>query len=373
MNKRIEDIECLRAVAVIAVVIHHANGNLFTALSPGLATFYTYFGGWFGVDLFFAISGFVIARDLLPRLAATASWREAMSLVFSFWLRRAFRLFPAAWLWLCIILVLCTWFNQSGVFGSWQANWEATVAGVLQFANVRFVQTFGRSEYGVSFSYWSLSHEEQFYMLLPLLALLLRRYLTVALLAIALLQMLSTRNLWMMAFRTDALALGVLLALWEPSAAYREIKAWLGARRAWAMLLQLCALLGLAFMASDAMQQIGLRLGVIATLAVILVWVASCDLHVFPLGGTLREVFLWIGARSYGIYLVHIPVFFAIREVLSRTGQSSNVFLTSPFILAMAASTLIAIVSQINFKVVELPWRSRGQKLAKWILVSRVP
>ena len=210
-------------------------------------------------------------------------------------------------------------------------------------------------------------------MLLPLLALLLRRYLTVALLAIALLQMLSTRNLWMMAFRTDALALGVLLALWEPSAAYREIKAWLGARRAWAMLLQLCALLGLAFMASDAMQQIGLRLGVIATLAVILVWVASCDLHVFPLGGTLREVFLWIGARSYGIYLVHIPVFFAIREVLSRTGQSSNVFLTSPFILAMAAATLIAIVSQINFKVVELPWRSRGQKLAKWILVSRVP
>jgi len=43
MNKRIEDIECLRAVAVIAVVIHHANGNLFTALSPGLATFYPIF------------------------------------------------------------------------------------------------------------------------------------------------------------------------------------------------------------------------------------------------------------------------------------------------------------------------------------------
>ena len=372
MNKRIEDIECLRAVAVIAVVIHHANGNLFTALSPGMAAFYSYFGGWFGVDLFFVISGFVIARDLLPRLRAAKSWRETRSVVLSFWLRRAFRLLPAAWLWLCIILVLCTWCNQSGVFGTWQANWEATIAGLLQFANVRFAQSFGRIEYGVSFSYWSLSLEEQFYVVLPLLALLLRRYLTVVLVAIAIFQMVSSRDLWMMAFRTDALALGVLLAIWESSATYRAMKGLLCAHRFWAMLLQLCAMLSLTFIASDAMQNVALRFGMIAALAGVLVWVASCDLQIFPLGGLPREALLWIGARSYGIYLVHIPVFFVIRELLSRSEPSAAIFLGSPFALATAAAILIAVVCQVNLRLVELPFRNRGQELAKMLLRNPV-
>src|SRR5690554_7448281 len=65
---RIADLEMLRGLAVIGVVIHHARDNLFTWSSPGLERLATYFGGWVGVDLFFAISGFVIARTLLPQL-----------------------------------------------------------------------------------------------------------------------------------------------------------------------------------------------------------------------------------------------------------------------------------------------------------------
>ena len=69
MNRKILDIEVLRGIAVLFVVIHHANQNLLSWPNPGLAQFYAYFGGAIGVDLFFAISGFVIARDLLPKLA----------------------------------------------------------------------------------------------------------------------------------------------------------------------------------------------------------------------------------------------------------------------------------------------------------------
>src|SRR5690606_16205729 len=65
---RILDIEVLRALAVIGVVVHHARDNLFTWTSPGLERLAVYFGGWVGVDLFFVISGFVIARSLLPQL-----------------------------------------------------------------------------------------------------------------------------------------------------------------------------------------------------------------------------------------------------------------------------------------------------------------
>ena len=173
MSRRIEDIEVLRGVAVLAVVLHHSIGNLFTWTTPGLSRFSAYFSGAFGVDLFFAISGFVIARDLVPRLQAATGSDMAFRITVAFWIRRAWRLLPSAWTWLALTLVAVVLFNQSGVFGGFRTNLEATVAGVLQVANLRFAETFGRSEYGASFVYWTLSLEEQFYLILPLLVLVL--------------------------------------------------------------------------------------------------------------------------------------------------------------------------------------------------------
>ena len=57
----ITDLDLLRAVSVIAIVVHHAKDNLFEWSSPNLERFYSYFGGSFGPDLFFAISGFMYA------------------------------------------------------------------------------------------------------------------------------------------------------------------------------------------------------------------------------------------------------------------------------------------------------------------------
>ena len=157
MKKRIDDIEVLRGFAVLFVVVHHASDNLLTWTSPALTRFYTYFGGWFGVDLFFAISGFVIARDLVPRLQVSTNNISALQITLAFWLRRAWRLLPSAWLWLGIILLATVIFNQSGAFGTFRANFEATIAAITQVANVRFAESFMRWEYGASFVYWSLS------------------------------------------------------------------------------------------------------------------------------------------------------------------------------------------------------------------------
>src|SRR5690606_29439761 len=224
MKKRIYDIELLRGFAVLFVVIHHAADNLFTWSTPGLTRFYTYFGGWFGVDLFFAISGFVIARDLAPRLQQRNGAAHTLNITLAFWVRRAWRILPSAWLWLAIILLASLAFHQSGVFGTFRTNFEASIAGVLQVANIRFAETFMRSEYGTSFVYWSLSLEEQFYLLFPLLILLSRRLLPYLLLALVLIQIFSVRSVMLMSFRTDALALGILLALWTQHSSYLLIK-----------------------------------------------------------------------------------------------------------------------------------------------------
>ena len=165
---KIADIELLRGMAVIFVLIEHLPLNLFPWMSGQGTRLYYYFGFWTGVDLFFAISGFVITRSLLPMLEMTSGAAAFFNATLSFWVRRAWRLLPSAWLWLAIILVLSLAFNHSHAFWSFRANLEATVAAVLDVANFRILLVYGKSEPGVAFPYWSLSLEEQFYILLPI-------------------------------------------------------------------------------------------------------------------------------------------------------------------------------------------------------------
>lgn len=65
-GKRILDIELLRGLAVLGVVFHHLHGNLFSGSPTLLDGINQRVQFWWGVDLFFAISGFVIARTLIP-------------------------------------------------------------------------------------------------------------------------------------------------------------------------------------------------------------------------------------------------------------------------------------------------------------------
>ena len=209
-DKRIIDIELLRAMAVLGVLFHHLQDSLFAASVPLLHTITGFGQLWWGVDLFFAISGFVIARSLIPALQGCSTRQEYWQQTRNFWLRRAFRLLPSAWLWLALMLLGCLFLNHSGAFGTLHANVQATLAGVAQYANFRFAESFMRFEYGASFVYWSLSLEEQFYLLLPLLILVCRKRLVWVLLALVAVQLFTWRSALLMSIRTDALALSLI-------------------------------------------------------------------------------------------------------------------------------------------------------------------
>ena len=165
-ERRLVEIEVLRGIAIVMVLVEHIAFNLF------------HFGAWIndftlstwrgaaGVDVFFAISGFVIARGLLPRLQASTSTQARVANVLGFLLRRFWRLQPAAWVWLAIPLVLTLTFNSSGAFLTWEENLPSAISGLLGIANLRLGLIVHGS--GIAFPYWSLSLEEQFYLLLPM-------------------------------------------------------------------------------------------------------------------------------------------------------------------------------------------------------------
>lgn len=371
-TKRIMDIELLRGIAVLGVLFHHLQGSLFTDTVPLLEKIHGWGQPWWGVDLFFAISGFVIARSLIPALQGCSTRQQYWQQTRNFWLRRVFRLLPSAWLWLALMLLACVFINRSGAFGTLHANWQATLAGVAQYANFRFADSFYNYEYGTSFVYWSLSLEEQFYLLFPLLILVCRRHLVWALVALVAVQLFTLRTPILMVVRTDALALGILLAMWSAQPSYvRWEPTFL--RRPWAGISVLLVLaLALSVMATDRFTFTNYRIGAIAVLSAVLVWLASYNRDYLLPAGRLKSLMSWVGSRSYGIYLIHIPAYLLVREFTFRlqAAQLPNPA-GHPILTLLLAGALIVLLSELNYRFVEMPMRNRGAALVKRLGTSR--
>ena len=365
-KRRIADIEALRGIAVIGVIVHHAHGNLITWPSRAFDSVFRYLDSWPGVDLFFAISGFVIARSLLPRLAACDSDKAYLRTTLAFWLRRAWRLLPSAWLWLAIMLVASAIFNRSGVFGAFHDNFAATIAGLLDVANVRDADVFMRAEYGASFVYWSLSLEEQFYLLLPIAAFLFRGWLPIVAALLAIVQFFHFRTPLLMVVRTDAILFGVLIAMWSRQPSYRLVEPVGLARSRLARASTMILLLGgIAAFACDELHIVSFRVGMIALLCAALVLIASYDRDYLWHDGFGKRLMLWVGSRSYGLYLIHIPAFFATREIWFRLHAQGTV--PGPkdiWPICITALIIMIAACELNYRFVEAPLRAHGARLA---------
>ncbi|MCB1932395.1 acyltransferase family protein [Accumulibacter sp.] len=155
------DIDGLRAIAIMAVVFYHAG-------FPGFS------GGFVGVDVFFVISGFLITALLFNEAAATG--RVSLS---AFYARRVRRLMPAGLLVVAATLLLGALFMPP-VSDEQRALARSAMAVAFFASNFYFFATTGGYFDAPSFSMpllhtWSLAVEEQYYLLWPLLMLLLFR------------------------------------------------------------------------------------------------------------------------------------------------------------------------------------------------------
>src|SRR5690554_5419733 len=365
MNGKINDIETLRCFSIVAVILQHID-NLFPHPVPLILKAKFYLGGGFGVDLFLTISGFLIAQSLIPQLEKANTFTQKKQITIHFWYRRMWRLWPAAWVCLGAILLCVIFFNESQAFGSLAANLDATIAGFFHFANIRLYNTFMQSEYGASFVYWSLSLEEQFYFIFPILLLTIPRKKLIYLIGFCItIQLLTIRyqNLLLIVFRTDAIMLGVLIAYIHKSTIKINISEKIKKHKNLTYKIILFSAITLMSLLSAAALLTKYKYSWLAIISFLLVFIASLNLDKFTPDSSLKNIALWFGKHSYSFYLTHIPVYYLTRELVFKLNKLELTRIDNTSIYIVIATLLIPLTAHCSYKYIENPLRIFGRKI----------
>ena len=331
------DIDGLRAVAVLAVMLYHSGNTPFS-------------GGYVGVDVFFVISGFLITGLVVHDIQ---SGRFSLAV---FYERRIRRIFPAFFTVAIAAGLAGAWLYDAKTFSD---LWVSIAAATASVANLLFYSQAGYFD-GPSLlkpllHTWSLSVEEQFYLVLPLTLFFIykyaRRWLT-PILSLLLLGSLGW-SIYTVQVERDAAFYMAWLRAWELLAGALvslrpvRLKPWLQNLLAAAGLL---AILAASLLYTDATLFPGL-----SALAPVLgtVLIINCGMD----GGSLVGKFLslpplvWIGKLSYSLYLWHWPLLVMARYVMI-TPLSGRAYL--------AWWALTFALSFLSWKFVETPFRAKS-------------
>jgi peptidoglycan/LPS O-acetylase OafA/YrhL len=331
------DIDGLRAIAVGLVVLDHA-GLMFS-------------GGFIGVDVFFVISGFLITRLILSDHVA------GIMTLKGFWMRRIRRILPAAAATVGVTLLVGTIILPPDVLTRLA---ESAIAQQMGLANIYFWQNCGYfdlpSRLQPLLHTWSLAVEEQFYLIWPLILMLLcrRSRMTIALTVSTLL--------------LASLALSEIVTRTHPSAAF-----YLMPTRMWELLLGAC-LLGCPPRLENALQH-SASVGFMGLLLILLTASTYAPTTTFPglsavppcLGAALiiaspvmrrfsastflsMPVLVYIGRASYSVYLWHWPIL-----IFSRLVVGEELSFAARACVAVAALT----IGSLSFEFIETPFRTR--------------
>jgi peptidoglycan/LPS O-acetylase OafA/YrhL len=348
-------IDGLRAIAVIAVILYH----LGISWIPG---------GFLGVDLFFVISGYVITRLLLDSIQE----RGGLDLR-DFYMARIRRLLPPL-----IFMIVVT----SIIVGIWAPDTTKkflTDAPFSIFGGMNWWLVFNQQDYFESSGRppllqhtWSLAVEAQFYLLWPLILLVVLKYFGKKVIPAAALMIaaISGVALMLVSFQLDATNSSKVSHIYFGTDTH-SIGLFLGAALAVSWIPQNFNL-QVTRRAQDFIDGIGVFgfIGILATFALIDESEPTLYRIAFPLAGIFgtailisivhpasrfapllrNKVLLWIGERSYAIYLWHWVIFQISRPQVDLDGENWALFsLRILLVLAMA---------DISLRLVELPIRS---------------
>ncbi|MEL1090736.1 acyltransferase family protein [Pseudomonas sp. OB66] len=371
-TRKNKEIEYLRGAAILMTVLTHLP-QLLPFHDSSLLSLFNVYSPWTGVDLFFCISGYVVSKAYLDYFDSHREQNRFGLAATSFWIRRAYRLLPTAWLWVLIPLAFSIFFNESNAFQSWFYNLRSFTAVATFTGNLA-------NQYGLLLGpnsvYWSLALEEQFYLIFPLFLLLVTsaRWRVIILLALIALQFGFDRNGFaappapmLFSFRLDAMMWGIVLCLFSRTSLYKDIEpVALGASifKRLATTLFLLYLLGAI---AGQMIAVPIAVGLVAMTAVVIVWLASYQKGYIYCPSVFQSLFEWLGSRSYALYVVHIFAYHLSTEIWTRIASTSGATLGAGHTIELLLTALLIMVvcSELNYRFVETPLRRRGAEIAR--------
>ena len=347
-------VDGLRALAVATVFIFHAGGTWLP-------------GGFLGVDFFLVISGYLITSLLVAEQQSGGRidlWR--------FWLRRVRRLIPALLLAIAgtlVAMLILHWDEVPRLKGATLSAFAYVTNWYFIFADVPYVEKFGRPN--VFTHLWSLAVEEQFYLFWPLVLAVILVVLKLRPWAIGVLAVAGAAFStawawhlydpyalpWRIYYGTDTRAVGLFVgivgAILLPPSRLRPVASAVGR---WGMeIIGLAALAGVLWCMfsidefENRLYQGGMLM--LAIPAIVLIIVSA---HPQTLLGKFwgLPALVWIGARSYGMYLWHWPVL-----MLTRPGDDVSI---SGAPLVAIQIMLVVGISALSYRFVEQPIRRNG-------------
>lgn len=347
------DIDGLRALAVIGVILFHADLGLD--------------GGFVGVDVFFVISGFLITNLILKDL------KSNQFSILGFWERRARRIFPA--LFTVTLVTICASYlfllpRDFELLGG-SVIWLSVFCSNIFFWKNTNSYFSGAAEEMPLLHTWSLSLEEQFYVIVPILLLLIFKLrqsdkifwiVGLATFLSFLISIVGTQNyesasFYLLPTRAWELGIGSMIALSKPVQSYRL-------RNAFSLIGILCIFISFIFYDRGSPFP-GLNAVLPVMGAALIVWsgINSSEKNQSPLVLRVLAIrpLVLIGLVSYSLYLWHWPLL-ALNEYMLVGRDSLLVKL-----IIILVSLLLAIIS---WKFIEQPVRKKKVAASRSLIFS---
>ena len=360
-SKYLPSIDSLRALAVLAVIIYHVDVNYLP-------------GGFLGVDLFFVLSGYLISSLIIKEFRKTGTVN-----LYNFYIRRARRLLPAVYFMITVGLVVMVLFNEvllrkshlDAIFGYiYSSNWWYI------FHKLDYFDSFGAQS---PFKHlWSLAIEEQFYMIFPLLFLLVNGkkkskdgtyklnknflYVVLGLILVSLIAyilLFDINNISRIYFGTDTRAFSLLVGvvgaiLYPMERLHSKVTPQQNMIYSVVSLVSIATLITVMIYTSEYntwLYRGGFLLVAILGLIVI---ISSGKQHTLMSKLLSFKPIVFIGKISYSLYLWHFPIL-VLTTPVSEIGNPNIIFVILRVILTF-------ILATASYVFVETPIRKLGFK-----------
>lgn len=364
LHKKNKEIETLRALAILLVMFRHTHYVLPVSISQYPKVLQ---GTWSGVDLFFVISGYVITNSLKPGYELYKQGiLSAGKILKSFYIKRFLRLLPVCYTVLALYILGCFYFNTHNSFAEGHANEALSeVPFVILYVYNFFVTYAPHNWLGW---HWSLSIEEQFYILLPFLLFIIKNNKIRVWVFISLILLINliirpvyasnidTEKLWPLFttpsfLRFDLLFTGCALALINININPKHKNVFI--------ILSLMSVVLLATVGGFISSPQIFSYPIILICSALLVYTAAAHKNILPVSKPLQ----WIGGRSYALYLLNIPVLHFCNECFFRlTGYNIKQATWGQGFLTLAISIALSFIfAEILYRTVERPFINLGK------------